>query len=162
MSVLQKVLIEIEIFKFHNLEEFTQGVTQWWYSPSQDIVMAMKNGEQPNVFSSDWIFVIETKDSSVAIKGQDDDMKNANDLFDSLIEAVLKENLICIGALFDLYRLAPNMISKAHRAKELSEAYDRRESIIKSSGVKEIKSGLASRSNWLDRKRIIDKEDGMR
>ncbi|MEQ7202166.1 hypothetical protein [Lactococcus lactis] len=74
MSVLQKVLIEIEIFKFNNLEEFTQGVTQWWYSPINDIVMAMNNGEKPGPFkyaeveTNDWLWVMSTIDGNLVLE----------------------------------------------------------------------------------------------
>lgn len=156
VSIIQKILFEIEKFKFHNLQEFTLGETQWWYSHSQDIVMAMKNGEHPNIFTDDWIFVLETKDSSVAIKGQDDKKISANETFQFTIEAILKENLICIGALVDSYRLAPNMSAKRSRADEIQEAYDRREIITKSIGIEESSFGLSTRSNWLEQKQKID------
>ena len=44
VSLIQRILLEVEQFKKHNLNEFLIGKTDWWYSPINDIVMAMNNG----------------------------------------------------------------------------------------------------------------------
>lgn len=74
VSLIQRILLEVEQFKKHNLNEFLIGKTDWWYSPINDIVMAMNNGEKPGPFkyaeveTNDWLWVISTIDGNLVLE----------------------------------------------------------------------------------------------
>ena len=74
VSLIQRVLLEVEQFKKHNLNEFLIGKTDWWYSPINDIVMAMNNGEKPGPFkyaeveTNDWLWVMSTIDGTLVLE----------------------------------------------------------------------------------------------
>ena len=73
VSLIQRVLLEVEQFKKHKLNEFLVGETDWWYSPINDIVMAMTNGEEPGPFkyaeveTNDWLWVMSTIDGNLVL-----------------------------------------------------------------------------------------------
>lgn len=76
VSLIQRVLLEVEQFKKHNLNEFLIGKTDWWYSPINDIVMAMNNGEKPGPFkyaeleTNDWLWIMSTIDGNPVLEGK--------------------------------------------------------------------------------------------
>lgn len=76
VSLIQRVLLEVGQFKKHKLNEFLVGETDWWYSPINDIVMAMTNGEKPGPFkyaeveTNDWLWVMSTIDGNLVFEGK--------------------------------------------------------------------------------------------
>lgn len=74
VSLIQRVLLEVGQFKKHKLNEFLVGETDWWYSPINDIVMAMTNGEKPGPFkyaeveTNDWLWVMSTIDGNLVLE----------------------------------------------------------------------------------------------
>ncbi|AAM83065.1 hypothetical protein CHPC974_001275 [Lactococcus phage CHPC974] len=76
VSLIQRVLLEVGQFKKHKLNEFLVGETDWWYSPINDIVMAMTNGEKPGPFkyaeveTNDWLWVMSTIDGNLVLEGK--------------------------------------------------------------------------------------------
>jgi len=68
VSLIQRTLLEVAHFKKRNLNEFLIGETEWWYSKSQDIIMAMKNGDQPNILTKDWLWVMSTIDGNLVLE----------------------------------------------------------------------------------------------
>ncbi|WP_270219448.1 hypothetical protein [Lactococcus lactis] len=76
VSLIQRTLLEVAHFKKRNLNEFLIGKTDWWYSPINDIVMAMNNGEKPGPFKyaeveiNDWIWVMSTIDGKLVLDGK--------------------------------------------------------------------------------------------
>lgn len=76
VSLIQRVLLEVGQFKKHKLNEFLVGETDWWYSPINDIVMAMTNGEKPGPFkyaeveTNDWLWVMSTIDGNLVLDGK--------------------------------------------------------------------------------------------
>lgn len=68
VSLIQRTLLEVAQFKKLNLNEFLIGETEWWYSKSQDIIMAMKNGDQPNILTKDWLWVMSTIDGNLVLE----------------------------------------------------------------------------------------------
>lgn len=76
VSLIQRTLLEVAQFKKMNLNEFLIGKTDWWYSPINDIVMAMNNGEKPGPFkyaeveTNDWLWVMSTIDGDLVLEGE--------------------------------------------------------------------------------------------
>lgn len=76
VSLIQRVLLEVGQFKKHKLNEVLVGETDWWYSPINDIVMAMTNGEKPGPFkyaeveTNDWLWVMSTIDGNLVLEGK--------------------------------------------------------------------------------------------
>ncbi|MDA2898249.1 hypothetical protein [Lactococcus lactis] len=76
VSLIQRTLLEVAQFKKHKLNEFLIGETDWWYSPINDIVMAMTNGEKPGPFkyaeveTNDWLWVMSTIDGNLVLDGK--------------------------------------------------------------------------------------------
>ena len=76
VSLIQRVLLEVGQFKKHKLNEFLVGETDWWYSPINDIVTAMTNGEKPGPFkyaeveTNDWLWVMSTIDGNLVLEGK--------------------------------------------------------------------------------------------
>lgn len=76
VSLIQRVLLEVGQFKKHKLNEFLVGETDWWYSPINDIVTAMTNGEKPGPFkyaeveTNDWLWVMSTIDGNLVLDGK--------------------------------------------------------------------------------------------
>lgn len=80
VSLIQRVLLEVGQFKKHKLNEVLVGETDWWYSPINDIVMAMTNGEKPGPFkyaeveTNDWLWVMSTIDGNLVLEGKNEAM----------------------------------------------------------------------------------------
>ncbi|OSP86977.1 hypothetical protein B9W73_08635 [Lactococcus lactis] len=76
VPLIQRALLEVAQFKKHKLNEFLIGKTDWWYSPANDIVMAMTNGEKPSPFkyaeveTNDWLWIMSTIDGSLVLDGK--------------------------------------------------------------------------------------------
>ncbi|KST91695.1 Phage protein [Lactococcus lactis subsp. lactis] len=70
VPLIQRTLLEVAQFKKYKLNEFLIGESQWWYSKSQDIIMAMKNGDQPNILTKDWLWVMSTIDGNLVLDGK--------------------------------------------------------------------------------------------
>lgn len=74
VSLIQRTLLEVAQFKKLNLNEFLIWKTDWWYSPTNDIVMAMNNGEKPGPFkyaeveTNDWLWVMSTIDGNLVLE----------------------------------------------------------------------------------------------
>lgn len=41
------------------------GESFWWYSPSLDILQALKHGQEPNMNSDDWVLLATTEDGVI-------------------------------------------------------------------------------------------------
>lgn len=41
------------------------GETYWWYSPSLDILQALKHGQEPKMNADDWILLATTEDGII-------------------------------------------------------------------------------------------------
>ncbi|MCU5753426.1 hypothetical protein OBG91_07515 [Lactococcus lactis] len=74
VPLIQRTLLEVAQFKKYKLNEFLIGETDWWYSPINDIVMAMTNGEKPGPFkyaeveTNDWLWVMSTIDGNLVLE----------------------------------------------------------------------------------------------